>query len=238
MLDKQTIHFCGYRAMHYFKRYVKIIFMNTKDYYNELPALIKSFHQLEYDLDDDKIDALLGIGNENIEKGQTYGDLADKFGDEQFTYEATPYNFIKYFLKVLKPKESDVLYDLGSGYGRIPLYGALTSPGKYIGIEIVPERVKKSNEIKRKLNIETAFFWEGNVLNYDLEDGTIFFLFNPFVIDTLNQVGNRLEKIAQKHPIKIVTWGSEYLSEFFENKVWLKKMNISHQKLSFFKTLF
>src|SRR5690606_13744741 len=58
----------------------------------------------------------------------------------------TPYEVVDAMLKVAKVGKGDVLYDLGSGDGRIPI----TAVQKYdvaraVGIDINPERIKEAD---------------------------------------------------------------------------------------------
>lgn len=164
------------------------------------------------------IDWLLGIQeiNESLELPRR------QYGNEQFEYQGTPYEFIADFLHALDLGAEDVLYDLGSGYGRIPLYAALTTGcGKCKGIEIVPERVAVSQNAARSLLLLNTEFIQGNVLDCDFSDGTIFFLFNPFTWQTLEKVGEKFKKIASRKSIQIITWGGPSVA-YLERQSWLK----------------
>lgn len=164
------------------------------------------------------IDWLLGIQ----EVGENLELPLQKYGNEQYEHQGTPYEFIADFLHALNPGPEDVLYDLGSGYGRIPLYAALTTGcGKCKGIEIVSERVDVSQNAARSLLLPNTEFIQGNVLDCDFSDGTIFFLFNPFTWQTLEKVGEKFKKIACKKKIKIVTWGGPSVA-YLERQSWLK----------------
>jgi predicted O-methyltransferase YrrM len=61
-------------------------------------------------------------------------------------YVPTPQEVVDEMLKLAKVQKGDVLYDLGSGDGRIPIT-AVKSYGvqKAVGIDINPERIKEAN---------------------------------------------------------------------------------------------
>ena len=66
----------------------------------------------------------------------------------------TPEEVVEAMLKVAKVGKGDVLYDLGSGDGRIPI----TAAQKYgiargVGIDINPERIKEANEKLAKAGV-------------------------------------------------------------------------------------
>jgi len=174
------------------------------------------------------IDWLLGIQevSEDLELPRR------RYGNEQYEYQGAPYEFIADFLHVLDLGSEDVLYDLGSGYGRIPLYAALTTGcGTCRGIEIVPERVKISQNAARELLLSNVEFVQGNVLNCDFSDGNIFFLFNPFNWKTLEKVGEKFKIISSKKRIKIVTWGGPSVA-YFERQYWLKPRLVYTKELT------
>lgn len=158
------------------------------------------------------------------------------YGDEQFTHEATPYSYIDDFIDFLKPSKKDIVYDLGSGYGRFIIYCALQTKAKYKGIEIIPERFLSAQETLKKLKLKNACFYRANVCDFDFSDGNIFFLFNPFSIETLAFVGEKLKKIAKNKKIIIATWGGQS-NRYFENADWLWKIRESNDiyfKLEYF----
>jgi SAM-dependent methyltransferase len=157
--------------------------------------------------------------------------LFQKFGFEQFNYEPTPYFYVRDFVRHLNPKPWQIVYDLGSGYGRVVLYGAMNSPAFFKGVEIVPERVRSADLIRQRLGIQNAEFYAGNVLDFDLSDGDTFFLFNPFSTDTLARVGKKLCKIAACKKIKIATWGGPSNS-YFKNENWVELVEESSKKVA------
>src|SRR5688500_14951541 len=58
----------------------------------------------------------------------------------------TPHEVVDAMLKVAKVGKGDVLYDLGSGDGRIPIAAAKEyGIARGVGIDISPERIKEAN---------------------------------------------------------------------------------------------
>ena len=87
----------------------------------------------------------------------------------------TPHEVVDAMLKVAKVGKDDVLYDLGSGDGRIPI----TAAQKYgiargIGIDINPQRIKEANENLRKARVgERVRFVNADLFESDLSDATV-----------------------------------------------------------------
>jgi hypothetical protein len=65
-------------------------------------------------------------------------------------YVPTPQDVVERMLELAQVKKSDVVYDLGSGDGRIVITAAKKYGVKAIGFEIDPERIKESRENIRK----------------------------------------------------------------------------------------
>lgn len=157
----------------------------------------------------------------DLSEGEQWKIKPEYFG-EQIIHEATPSTYIQNFLDQFKPKAGETVYDLGCGFGKVVIFGALNSEALFKGIEIVGERAQKAEKIREVLGIKNAEFLCGNVKDIDISDGDIFFLFNPFSEKTLKEVGQILEKIAKKKRIKIATWGGT-TNRFFDNLPWLQK---------------
>ncbi len=180
-------------------------------------------------------DTLIGIRFNDIEGTN---ELYSRHGREQVFYQGTPYDLIRDFLKELHLTEEDTLYDLGCGYGRIPLYGAMTTPATFKGIEIISERVADANALKERFKLDNVLFQEGNVLEQDYSDGTVFFLFNPFEMSTLERVNEQLQKIAKTKKIRVVSVGPS--TRFFKSQSWIEPLpsKINHPwNLSIFESV-
>src|SRR6188474_1265677 len=58
----------------------------------------------------------------------------------------TPQEVVDAMLKLAKVTKNDVVYDLGSGDGRIPITAAKTYGARAVGIDIDPQRIREANE--------------------------------------------------------------------------------------------
>src|ERR687892_858762 len=58
----------------------------------------------------------------------------------------TPQEVVDAMLEMAKVTGNDVIYDLGSGDGRIPITAAKKYGARGIGIDIDPQRIKEANE--------------------------------------------------------------------------------------------
>jgi len=64
-------------------------------------------------------------------------------------YIPTPQNVVDDMLRLVDLQPGDVLYDLGSGDGRIPITAARRYGIRAVGIDIDPERIAEANENAR-----------------------------------------------------------------------------------------
>ncbi|OGQ84565.1 MAG: hypothetical protein A3F90_02880 [Deltaproteobacteria bacterium RIFCSPLOWO2_12_FULL_60_19] len=68
-------------------------------------------------------------------------------------YVPTPQEVVDRMLELAQVKKGDVVYDLGSGDGRIVVTAAKKYGVKAIGFEIDPERIRESHENIRKAGV-------------------------------------------------------------------------------------
>jgi tRNA G37 N-methylase Trm5 len=69
-------------------------------------------------------------------------------------YVPTPQEVVDRMLELAQVKKGDVVYDLGSGDGRIVVTAAKTYGVRAIGFEIDPQRIKESHENIKKAGVE------------------------------------------------------------------------------------
>jgi tRNA G37 N-methylase Trm5 len=69
-------------------------------------------------------------------------------------YVPTPQEVVDRMLELAQVKKGDVVYDLGSGDGRIVVSAAKKYGVKAVGFEIDPQRIKESHENIKKAGVE------------------------------------------------------------------------------------
>jgi precorrin-6B methylase 2 len=92
----------------------------------------------------------------------------------------TPPEVVDAMLKVAKVGKGDVLYDLGSGDGRIPITAAQKHGiARGIGIDINPERIKEANEnLAKAAGVgQRVKFVNADLFESDLSDATVVTLY-------------------------------------------------------------
>jgi hypothetical protein len=93
-------------------------------------------------------------------------------------YVPTDEKVVAEMLKVAKVKKSDVLYDLGSGDGRIVITAAKKFGTRGTGIELLPSLVQEARENARKSGVSgLARFVEGDIFDADISEATVVTLY-------------------------------------------------------------
>jgi len=81
----------------------------------------------------------------------------------------TPQEVVDVMLKLAKVTKNDVVYDLGSGDGRIPITAAKVYGAKSVGIDIDPERIRDANDnLKLSAASDRTILSRVKFLNQDL----------------------------------------------------------------------
>jgi ribosomal protein L11 methylase PrmA len=90
----------------------------------------------------------------------------------------TPQAVVDEMLKVANVKKGDVLYDLGSGDGRIVITAAQRYGVRGIGIDIDPQRIAEANENARKAGVQhLVTFKQTDLFATDFSEATVVTLY-------------------------------------------------------------
>ena len=90
----------------------------------------------------------------------------------------TPSEDIDAFFALAPVSSRDVVYDLGSGDGRL-LFAAIEAvPGKAVGVELDRDKVRIADEAAKARGLEEKVrFIEADVLDVDLSDASVVFCY-------------------------------------------------------------
>jgi hypothetical protein len=143
-------------------------------------------------------------------------------GPEMVFYQPTPARHIFALTAVGAISESDVLVDLGSGLGHVPLLVSVCTSARGIGIEVEPGYVACARRCAEGLNLSRVSFLEADARDADFSNGTVFYLYTPFSGSILRAVMNSLRKQAAVRAIKICTFGP--CTPAIAEEPWLEAM--------------
>lgn len=90
----------------------------------------------------------------------------------------TPQEVVDAMLQMANVTAKDVVYDLGSGDGRIPITAAQKYGARSVGIDIDPQRIKEANENLAKANVgDKVKFLNQDLFQTDLSQATVITLY-------------------------------------------------------------
>jgi SAM-dependent methyltransferase len=117
----------------------------------------------------------------------------------------TPENVVAKMLELAKVGPVDVVYDLGSGDGRIVIAAARRHGARGVGIDIDPQRVKEARANARKAGIAARVeFQEGDLFKADISAASVVTL---YLLPSLN-LKLRPKLLAELKPgTRIVSYG-------------------------------
>jgi ribosomal protein L11 methylase PrmA len=90
----------------------------------------------------------------------------------------TPQEVVDAMLKLAKVTKNDVVYDLGSGDGRIPITAAKTYGARGVGIDIDPQRIKEAAENLKNAGVgDRVKFLNQDLFTTDISEATVVTLY-------------------------------------------------------------
>jgi len=126
---------------------------------------------------------------------------------EMVSYQPTPARHIFDLIGRTALTERDFLIDLGSGLGHVTLMVSICTSAHCTGIELEPSYVDCARKSAGSLNLNNVRFIQGDARAADLSDGTVFYLYTPFIGTILRDVLNSLRHEAVRREIRICTFG-------------------------------
>ena len=97
----------------------------------------------------------------------------------------SPDSVVEAMLKLARVTAADVVYDLGSGDGRIPIAAAKEYGARGVGIEIDPIRIREANDNLKKAGVgDRVRFVQQDLFEADIREATVVTL---FLLTRLNQ---------------------------------------------------
>lgn len=151
----------------------------------------------------DNLDVLLN----GVFSGGVVPEESKDLEPEMVFYQKTPGRVVLELVERANFSKGDVFYDLGSGWGQVPMLTHLLSGVVAKGVERDPAYVRYSRESATALNLTAVSFVEADVRAADLSDGTVFFLYTPFTGTMLAEVMEKLVQVSRNRKVRVFTYG-------------------------------
>jgi hypothetical protein len=136
----------------------------------------------------------------------------------------TPYSEIVEMINLLKPQDEQLWVDLGAAYGRMGIVLGLKHPKvKFIGYEVVSERVDEGNRIFKNWKLASASLKKADISQPEcmLEAADVYFLYDFGSKKDVYIVLEKLRLIAQKKSICVIARGRGMKNWILMDLPWL-----------------
>jgi hypothetical protein len=152
-------------------------------------------------------------------------------------YQPTPARHILDLIALCGFSDSDVLVDIGSGVGHVPILVSILAGIRATGIELDSSYVGSARDCAHHLRLPNVTFLQADARVADLSGGTVFYLYTPFTGALLDTVIGRLKREASRRPITIATLGP--CTRTFAAESWLQpRSNPDPDRISLFSSRF
>ncbi|HZI86470.1 MAG TPA: class I SAM-dependent methyltransferase [Pyrinomonadaceae bacterium] len=145
-------------------------------------------------------------------------------------YYPTPGDTVNAMLTLADIKKGDVLYDLGSGDGRIPIMAAQQHGIRAVGIEIDPKLVAVAEERARQENVQSLVsFRNADMFRANISEASIVTLY----------LSNKINLLLRPKLLRELRPGTRILSHDFHMGDWVpeQKISVPWQK-NLFRTIY
>ena len=157
----------------------------------------------------------------NAQTSQTQIDVLTPLREPDVVFVPTPQEVVDEMLALAKVTKDDVIYDLGSGDGRIPVTAAQKFGTRGFGIDINPERIKEANANAQKAGVtERVKFLNQDLFTTDVSQATVVTL---YLLPQLN-VKLRPQLFKQLKP------GTRIVSHDFDMGEWQPERVVQTQE--------
>ncbi len=146
--------------------------------------------------------------------------------DPDVPFVRSPQRIVDRMLQIADVSGDDVVYDLGSGDGRIPITAAQTYGARGVGIEIKPDLVMQARQNAEDSGVDDLVeFRQGDLFEADFSDATVVTLYllpdvneklRPMLFEQL-EPGTRIVS----HGFDMGEWEADRVVEFDDTFVFL-----------------
>lgn len=110
--------------------------------------------------------------------GGAGAEATSKLREPDVRYEPSPMRVVHAMLELAEVGPGDVVYDLGSGDGRIPIAAARRHGARGVGIDIDPRRIAEANANAEEAGVtDRVSFRNEDLFEADFSDATVVTLF-------------------------------------------------------------
>lgn len=154
--------------------------------------------------------------------------------EDFYDYQAIDYLLLYKYMRSVRLRPSDVVFDIGCGMGRVICAMARRPVRRCVGIEFDVELADIAARNARTLRGRRAeiVIHTMDACEADYSEGTVFWLYNPFGAETMKTVLHRIEMSWRMSPRPImVIYAAPKQVHVLEQAQWLRRSGTSHSPL-------
>ncbi|MDQ3755135.1 MAG: class I SAM-dependent methyltransferase [Acidobacteriota bacterium] len=141
----------------------------------------------------------------------------------------TPPETVNEMLRLAEITPGDVLYDLGSGDGRIPIQAARQYGIRAVGIDIDPKLIAVAEERARQAGVaDRVRFLQADLFRTDISEATIVTLY----------LSDRLNLLLRPKLLRELRPGTRIISHDFRMGDWEPEQTVRVPWLNLFRTVY
>lgn len=167
----------------------------------------------------DYLDVLLGGVLQLREPDEEPAELAA----ELVFYQPTPARHIFDLIARLDLSEGDVLLDLGSGLGHVPLLVGACTAARCIGVELEPVYAASARSAAEALGLSKVSFVQADARVADLSQATVFYLYTPFTGGVLDQMLTHIRRESEQRILRVCSLGP--CTRVLAEQSWLRALD-------------
>lgn len=153
---------------------------------------------------------------------------------EMVFYQPTPARHIFELIRRAALNEHEVVMDLGSGLGIVPMLVAMTTAARAVGIEREQAYVDAAQRCARNLGVARVAFECRDAREADFSTATLFYLYTPFTGGVMRRVLDAIRHEAVHRPVRIASFGP--CTEVIAAESWLRADRVvSTESLTLFQ---
>lgn len=144
---------------------------------------------------------------------------------DMYNYAATAYRTAQKTIDYLDLGPDDVFIDLGCGKGRAVFVAAFKKLKKAIGVELDKDIIEVAQKNLRTVKVPHApiDFVCADATNFDVSEGTVFYLYNPFGYKTTASVLENIRVSLEAKPRRIrIVLCCPFHRDIFDRQKWLE----------------
>ena len=147
---------------------------------------------------------------------------------DSIIYQGANFWNIRRIIRILKPLQNDVFYDIGCGKGRCLCMLGRLALRQVVGIELDSSLVEAARSNARRLRGRRAPIEVRcqDAATADYSEGTIYFLYLPFGIETMKDVLDAIKRSIDENPRAItIVYYNALFGNVLQNIGWLKPVH-------------